>query len=272
MIETLKKEWQAKVSLVFLILLSCWWLILQFTSKHGGDEQQFFAAVYGIMAAWGGFWGIKIAKKWGGIKSLMGRAIIMFSLGLFLQEFGQLAYSYYIYYLKISVPYPSLGDIGYFGSIPCYIYGVLLLAKTSGVHVTLKSALNKIQAILIPILMLAVAYYLFLQGYKFDTTKPLTIFLDFGYPLGQAVYISLTLLTLSLSRNILGGIMKSRIIFILFALVAQFISDYTFLYQASKQTWYAGGVNDYFYLISYFLMTLGLLQFKTVLSKLKSSN
>lgn len=270
MIETVKKEWQAKVAVILFLILTIWWLILRFISQPGDLNQQLFAAIYGVMAAWGGFWGLKISQKWGGIKSVMGKAITMFSLGLFAQEFGQLAYSFYIYYLKIDVPYPSLGDVGYFASIPFYIYGVLLLAKASGIKVSLRSFKNKLQAILIPVGILILAYYLFLQGYEFDWSKPLTIFLDFGYPMGQAIYISLAILTYYLSRNVLGGIMKSKILFILFALLAQFISDFTFLYQASKEIWYAGGINDYSYLVSYLLMTLGLLQFETVLTKLRN--
>ena len=36
---------------------------------------------------------------------------------------------------------------------------------------------------------------------------------------------------------------------------------YTFLYQASRGTWEANGLNDYMYLISYVLMSLAVLQF-----------
>ena len=221
------------------------------------------------MALWGGIWGIAIAQKWGGIRSVMGKTVILFSLGLLFQVFGQLAYAYLSFYIHIDVPYPSSGDIGYFGSIPLYIYGILLLAKASGVKIGLKSFESKIQAILIPLVMLVVAYFLFLQGYEFDWKDPIKIFLDFGYPLGQAIYISIAFLTYLLSRNILGGIMKRKILFILFALCIQFLSDYTFLYQLSRGTWAVGGINDYMYLIAYFIMTLALLQLNTVLSKIK---
>ena len=89
--------------------------------------------------------------------------------------------------------------------------------------------------------MLAVGYFLFLQGYEFDWSDPLKVFLDFGYPFGQAIYVSIAILTYLLSRGILGGIMKGKILFILFALCMQFLSDYTFLYQSSKGTWSVGG-------------------------------
>jgi hypothetical protein len=271
MVETIKKEWQAKIAILIFLLLTIWWFLSpSFQNPHGQRFFGDFPSIYGVLALCGACWGISISQKWGGVKSILGKAIIMFSLGLLGQVFGQVVYAYYAFYQHIAVPYPSLGDIGYFGSIPLYIYGVLLLAQASGVKIRLKSFRNQIQAVIIPILMLCIGYFLFLKGYKFDFGNPIKIFLDFGYPFGQAIYISLALLTYLLSKGILGGIMKSKILFILFALFIQFLSDYTFLYQSSNGTWVAGGINDYMYLFAYLLMTLGILQFETVLSKLRS--
>lgn len=271
MLETLKKTWQAQVTLFLFILLTGWWLINSFvldpsTVKYDGFGD--WAEIYGLMAVWGSIWGIVISQKWGFTKSLIGRSLLMFSFGLFAQEFGQLSYAFYNDIYKVPGPYPSLGDIGYFGSIPLYTYGVILLAKASGVTIGLKSLRSRVQAIIIPIIILIISYMLFLRGYEFDWANPLKIFLDFGYPFGQAIYISFAFLTYLLSRGILGGVMKGAILFILFALCMQFISDYTFLYQSSKGTWAVGGINDFMYLVSYFLMALALIQLKTVLNKI----
>lgn len=209
------------------------------------------------------------SRVWGGFRSLIGRALMMFGLGLFFQVFGQIAYSYYIYVLHIDVPYPSLGDIGYFGSIPFYIYGVYLLTKVSGVKVGMRTLVNKAQAILIPVGMLIFSYVIFLRNYTFDFSNPLAVFLDFGYPLGQAIYVSIAILTYTLSRNILGGIMRKKILFLVFALVAQYLADYVFLFQVSTDTWRLGGFNEWMYLASYFLMTFAILQFKTAYDELK---
>lgn len=271
MLETIKREWQAQVAIFILVLLTAWWFVS--LSFQGTEKQRFFGdfpSIYAVVALWGGAWGIIIAGKWGGLKSVMGKAIIMFSLGLLSQVFGQLAYAYLSFYKHIEVPYPSIGDIGYFGSIPLYIYGILLLAKASGARIKLQYFAHKLQAILMPLGMLIIAYFLFLQGYEFDWSNPIKIFLDFGYPMGQAIYISIALLTYLLSRKVLGGIMRGKILFILFALCAQFLSDYTFLYQSSRGVWKAGEINDYMYLTAYFLMALGLLQLNAVFKKLNN--
>lgn len=271
MLETLKKQWQAKVAVLIFGGFSIWWFIINILLQRQGFRFDYFGDfgdLYGIMAFWGAIWGTFISLKWGGMRSLMGRAILFFSLGLFLQEFGQLTYSIYYDFITHEVPYPSLGDLGFFGSIPFYILGILFLAKASGVKIGLQSFVNKIQVIVIPLVMLFVGYFLFLQGYHFDWSNPIKIFLDFGYPFGQAIYIALALLTYLLSRKVLGGIMKNKILFILFAFFIQFLSDYNFLYQNSKGTWVNSGYGDYLYLVAYFLMTLGLIQLKTVLDKL----
>lgn len=270
MLETIKKEWEAKVAIVLLLILTGWWVVSP-SVQESMDGRFFgdFPSIYGVMALWGAIWGLIISQKWGGLKSVMGKAMIMFSLGLFAQVFGQVYYAYLSFYKQIEVPYPSIGDVGYFGSIPLYTLGVWYLAKASGVKLGFSSLINKLQAAIIPAIVLAVGYFLFLQGYEFDWSDPTKIFLDFGYPLGQAIYTSLAILTYLLSRGVLGGMMKSKILFILFALSVQFLADYTFLYQSSRGMWAAGGINDYMYLVAYFLMALGLIQLKTVLDKLK---
>lgn len=267
-----KKEWQKKIVWIIFLFFTLWWIFSLFFNNGENFLNDLFGSFYGIMALWGGLCGVYIAKIWGGVKSLIGKAILIFSFGLFAQEFGQIVYSYYVYFARIEIPYPSLGDLGYFGSIPLYIYGTILLGKASGVSISLRNFRAKVQVVIIPLALLMLSYFIFFQEYEFDWSNPIKIFLDFGYPFGQAIYISLALLTYFLSRTILGGMMKNKVLFILFALCLQYAADFTFLYQASKGTFQAGGVVDYMYLVAYFVMTLGLLQFNTALAQLRQAN
>lgn len=247
------------LSFVTFIFFTIWWVLLHpdiAPPKYSGDA---FSDTYGVMALIGGIAGIGIAREWGGFKSLMGKSLMFFSLGLLAQALGQLVYSIYFFWLGEEVPYPSLGDIGYFGSVLLYIYAIYCLAKVSGAHISLKSFYNKLFVILIPAAILGLSYYMFLKDYQVDSSAPLTTFLDFAYPLGQAIYIALAILTYTLSRKILGGMMKGPILFVLFALLVQYIADFIFLYQASHETWTAGGISDFIYLTAYFVMALALL-------------
>jgi len=262
MLERIRNDNLIKITCLIFLFFTSWWVILQFPTPFHQNLNKFFGGLYGMMALFGAYWGYSISKSWGGVRSLMGKTILMFSVGLLAQEFGQLVYFYYIFFHNIQAPYPSIGDLGYFGSIPLYIAGVLFLAKASGVKVSLQSLRHKLLAIIIPLAILFASYVIFLNGYKIDVSHPLTTILDFGYPLGEAIYISLALLTYLLSRKILGGVMKKRILFILFALFVQYLSDFTFLYQAQKETWVAGGANDFLYLTAYFIMTVALLELR----------
>ncbi|MCX6783536.1 MAG: hypothetical protein NT141_00470 [candidate division WWE3 bacterium] len=270
-LQTIKKDITAKIAVVAFVLFTLWWLLL---SRLPNDSiwHGWFAGLYGIIALWGGINGILIACKWGGFKSTMGKALIALSVGLILQEFGQLAYSYYISILGIDVPYPSIGDAGFFGSIPFYALGVIFLAKAVGVQISFKSFNKKWLSLILPVGLLALSYVLFLRGYVPDFSQPFKVFLDFGYPIGQAVYISIALVTYLLSRDKLGGVMKNRILFVLGALLVQYCADSYFLYQASNATWSLSGLSDYLYVVSYFVMAFALIQLRTTLKNLRSQN
>lgn len=262
--ELVARDRQAQLLFVFFLIFIIWWGGLQYLGFQAVSELRnlIWAASYQIVALLGGLWGLSIARSWAGPRSVMGRAILAFALGLLLQVLGQSTFSFYNLILKVDIPYPSLADVGYFGSIPFYIYGAVMLARASGTGVSLRSYRNKTQALLVPVVMLIFSYSSFLRAYEFDWSTPLRVLLDFGYPLGQAIYVAIAILAYRLSRNILGGVMKGRVIFILLALVVQYIADYNFLLQALNETWQNGGYGDMIYLLAYLFMTLGLLQLK----------
>lgn len=246
-------------SLIFVFFL-LFWLYNNFFVEPGSESFNYFSDSYTVMALFGAISGFLISKKWGGLQSIMGKSIIFFSSGLLFQALGQLTYTIYFYCFKIDAPYPSFGDFFYFGSIPLYIAAISNLGKASGIKVPLKKTENILISLLIIFIMLTFSYFFFLQGYEFDWSNPLVVFLDFAYPLGQALYVALTVLIYYLSRSVLGGIMRNKILFILIALVVQYVADYLFLYQNYRDLWTAGGSNELIYLIAYFMMSLGLIQ------------
>jgi hypothetical protein len=261
---TIKKNSHVIIWILFAIL-SLWWIKISLIDKNIETYQNLlWAASYQAVAIFGGFWGLFIARSWGGLKSVMGRSITFFALGLLLQAFGQTVFSYYNLFLGIEIPYPSLADVGFFGSIPCYMYAIYQLGKASGITISLQSFKSKLQVLVIPIIMVYLSYHFFLESYEFDVTNATKIFLDFGYPIGQAIYISIAILTFTLSKKILGGIMKNKVLFILIALAIQYYADNNFLFQTTSGTWINGGYGDYIYLVAYFLMGLGLMKLDTV--------
>jgi hypothetical protein len=210
------------------------------------------------------------ARKWGGFKTVLGKALMFFSFGLLAQEAGQLIYQYYIYGAKIDIPYPSWGDVAYFGSVLFYIAATYQLAKAAGVKFSLKLKRYKLIAPIIPLVLLSLSYYVFLRGHDYDTSNPLTVLLDFGYPMGQAIYISLGITAYLLSRKLLGGLMRSAIVLVILALVVQYVADFSFIYQSNRGTYVAGKWVDLVYLLAYFVMSLAMIKFWDVYKTLRS--
>ncbi len=251
--------------------MSVWWIIITLHGYRDTTDNNSFTLIYPLLSLAGGIAGLVYARKWGGFKSLLGTALSLFSFGLLAQFFGQAAYAYYIYIKDIAVPYPSVGDIGYFGSVIFYIFGAYFLAKVAGLGRSTRTTGSKLVAFLIPVIMLLISYFFFLKGYVYDPSQKLKAFLDFGYPIGQAIYVSLGIIALMLSSSVMGGLMKKPILFLIFALIFQFISDFTFLYQSNQGSWYVGGLNDYMYLLSYFLMTIALINIGGVFQTLNEA-
>lgn len=250
-----------EVAIALFITLSLWWVFLFFVFGARLTQQNlYWAAVYQVLAWWGGIYALTSSRSWGGFKSIMGRSIIFFGLGLVLQGFGQTTFSIYTTILHVDIPYPSIADIGYFGSIFFYLAAIVSMARVARVSSRLKNIGGKTIALAFPAIMLVFSYLMFLQGYQFDWSAPLKVFLDFGYPFGEALYVSIAALALVFSHNMLGGIMRGPMLFLMMALIVQYVADFNFLYQASNQTWINGGYGDFLYLLAYFLMGLSLVR------------
>jgi hypothetical protein len=272
MVKELQKNLILQFTLVFFLLLTTWWISIYLRGLTEGGENNIYTLSYPLLSILGAVFGIITARKWGGFHSKLGKAIYFLSLGLLSQFFGQLMYAYYIYFQGIEVPYPSVGDIGYFGSVLLYTGAVYYISQVVVIRVTMRTIMGAAQAFLIPFILLACSYTFFLQGYHFDFSDPLKILLDFGYPLGDALYVSLAILVFLLSRRVLGGVMKNPMQLLILALLIQYFSDFMFLYQSSRGTWYVAGINDFLYSVAYFVMTVSLVYIGSMFERIKNAH
>jgi hypothetical protein len=273
LIEQYKASKVLKFLSIFFLLLLVGWIFMYVKGSTDGLGNNIFILVYPLIPLVGGIYGLIFAKKWGGIRSTFGSSITAFALGFLFQFIGQMLYVYYQLYLHIDVPYPSIGDVFYLGSVILYIVGAYQLAKVSGIRLTFNTIQGKLKALLIPFIMLALSYLILLKGYEADWSNKIVVFLDFGYPIGQAVYVSIALLALFISKDILGGLMRKPIMLLIAALIMQFLSDFVFSYQVSREvnTFYAGGINDLMFAFAYFLMALALFSIGNMFYKVQET-
>ncbi len=265
----LKNKLQLLVTIAFLGFV-IWWITFQHVVVKQGLAVQWFGGTYGVLALIGSIIGFVTAGKWGGRKTVLGKALLFLSLSLLAQEAGQLILTYYIYVSKIQIPYPSWGDVAYFGSTLSYLTGAFFLTRAVGVKFAFRNNKYKVIAILVPVVLLSVSYWILLYHHQYDWHRPLTVLLDLGYPLGDASYISLAIVAYLLSRKMLGGIMRKGILVLICALVLQYVADFTFLYQSNRGTYLAGQIDDLLYLIAYFVATTAMIQFHAIYKGLKS--
>lgn len=255
---------------LYLFFVGFWVYIA--TQGLQGDHYiaEVFSGLYGLMALSGGIFGLIVGKKFGGFKSYIGATVMFISLGLLAQEAGQLTYSAYTQLFKVEVPYPSWGDVGYFGSVILYILAAWNAAKAVQTKIALKSKLNRTLITVLPLLLLGASYYIFLSDYQADSSDAIASILDFAYPIGQALYIAIALLAFLLSRQFLGGIMKGAVMLLIGAFALQYAADFVFLYQHNQDTWKTAGFNELMYLTAYFVTTLSLIKFNGVILQLSS--
>lgn len=260
------------VSVSLFALFTGWWVVLNYIIEPSDNALEIFSGTYGVLALVGSIYGFKIAKSWGGRKSAVGRSLLLFSLGLLAQVFGQISYSAYTFLFDKEIPYPSIGDVGYMGSVILYIFGTIALVRSVTSKHVLSSYSGRLKAFFIPVALLIFSYVEFLRNYDYSNFDALTTALDFGYPFGQAIYVSLAILAYTLSRKYLGGAMRSAVRLLIIALLIQYIADFTFLYQTNNETWTTAGINDYFYALSYLFMTGALLSFGKAYAKLSTNS
>lgn len=257
---------------VIFVVISAWWVALQVIDPSSDFPRYVWAGSYGVMALVGGVYGLFSAKRWGSFKSSLGKAIIYLAIGLLLAEFGQLIFSYYNVFKKVSVPYPSVADIGFFGNMFFYTLGGFALMKVLGVKIFFKKGkLKLIIGVVLPLVLLAMTFMLFLKGYDFTDVPKLQVFLDLGYPIGDAIYVSTALVSLLLVSGVIGGLLRKPLILLLLAFVIQYAADFNFLYQNHHLTWTNGGYGDYLYFVAYSMMTVALITLSNSFQKLHAA-
>ncbi len=266
-----KQEKSLKFLFLFIVVFFIlWWFALHSSESisEGSGLLDIFSDTYGLVALFGSAIGFIASSKWGGTKSKLGLGLTLLSTGLLFQFLGQLSYGYYRVVLGIDNPYPSFGEIFYFGSIPIYIWGTWMLALSSGIKVALRNLTTWIGGFIIVLAMLSLDYFLFIKDYNPEGVEAIAVFLDYAYPIFQAILVSLAIFTFFLSRQIWEGKVRICVLMLIFSLYAQYLADTMYTYRIYQETWFAGDYTDLLYIISYALLGITFLKFNSVHSSL----
>lgn len=267
MLKSNKFQQIALVAYIGIVLLWAFLHLSGRTGQHVDKVNYWYSFLFGLIPLMGGVVGMWQSHIWGGLKSVLGKAIFLFSLGLLLWGFGETIWSYYNFFKGEPAPYPSLADIGFSPSVFFWILGTIFLGKASGaIYAFRKSVIAKTTAIVMVLLLSALAYYMLVNVARGGVLVPkgetiLKTVLDIAYPLGDFLALTFAAVVIVLSRKYLGGFYRLPIAFILIGLSMMYFGDFSFSYTTTIGTFYNGNLGDLLLASGTFFMTFGILGF-----------
>jgi len=242
------------------ILLLLWWLYIQVLQTTDAPINYWFVFAYGLVPLFAGVSGISLSRKWGMLKSAMGRAVFYISLGLITWGVGETIWSYYILGLNVEIPYPSWADASFILSWPLWSVGVVNLSRATGVKFSLRRKQGKMLLFFIPLVVIALSYYLLFivarGGVLELDTDLIKLFFDLLYPIWDVILLTLVLLIYGLSLGFLGGRFKWPLTLLVLGFVVNYFADMGLSYTSTIETFYNGGFVDLLFATAMFLLSL----------------
>ena len=246
----------------FLTLIA--WSVLTFKTGHSDHPAGLYLQLVLFLVPFlGAIFGLVNARAWGGLKSALGRAVTLLSLGTLTWSLGMLAWNYYIFIAMVEVPYPSFADAFFILSWPLWALGVFFLSRATGVKFDLRQSKGKALVVAVPLIAIIASYYMLVvvaRGGEFDLegASGWKLFFDLFYPIGTAVILALALTFFSLSAEFLGGVYKKPIVILILGFLANYLSDFTFSLTTTNETYFNGHFVDIFFLTAMYLLSVSI--------------
>lgn len=266
---------KSNIVIAYWILIFVYWIAAYKNGDHDSTFNYAYQFFFGLIPLLGGIGGLINARKWGGMRSSLGKALSLLSMGLLTWGLGQMAWSYYVLFANTEIPFPSIADIGYFFALPFWVVGITGLSRATGAtHGAQHSKVKQRLTFILPATVAAVSYYLLVVVARDGTLIPtdsgiLQVFLSIAYPLGDVLILSLALLIVGLSAGYLGGRYRSAIYTLLAGFAVMYFADFTFAYTTTQETYYNGHWVDLLFPTALALMAYGLNRMEPIVAKRK---
>lgn len=246
---------------VFLFFTG-WWAVIYF--GFGGKDTQandLWSNHLQVLIILGSYIGFFICREFTFKSDLLlpRRLMKFFTIGLFLSTLGSLVYTFYTAILHIDTPYPSWGDIGYFGGALSYLIGSVFFY----IEVIDKNDLRKaIKTSVICLIVLTIYQVWFLQNIGSVLNWSTFSVVDTSYTVVETAFTALALGALITTRCFVNKKFRFGYILMVLGLVYLFVMDnyYSYVVQTTG-AWPEGGLGDYLYFGMYYVTSLGLVQF-----------
>lgn len=254
------------------------WLLLRFDpSVNRVAVGNYFALSLSLTPLIAGVLGFKVAKHWGGAKSLFGKATLSLSTGLTLWAIGNVIWAYYNIFKHVAAPYPSLADFGYGLGVLFWILCTVYLGKALGVPLLIKNKPKlKWGAVIFALLSIGLSYYLFIKVARggslgLQKSQLLNAFFDLYYPLTDVCSLLVISFVSIVSARYVGGLLRLPVYAILTGVLCSYIYDLTFSYATTKGTYANGQFSDIFLLAATALLSFSIALLDSRALKLRGS-
>lgn len=217
-----------------------------------------------LIPLFAGIIGVFRSSDWGGWQSIMGKSLLSFSLGMFGWAGGMIVWNYYLFFAKVEVPYPSLGDLFYIMIWPFWTYGMIQLSKVTGAKYGFKKISGKAITIFLAVLVLLLSYYFLFKVARNGSLDlnggMLANLLAFLYPIGDVAILFSSVLVFFLSYKFFGGLYKVPILILILGFVLNYVTDVIFVFTTTNGTYFNGHISDLLYVIMLFTVSWGMIR------------
>lgn len=210
-----------------------------------------------VICAFSAFLAISRAIKLS-LDSAFGRAFLAISLGIASWGLGSLVWLYYNLMANVEIPYPSLADLGFVLLIPCVLLGTVWLViglKPKYTPVTIAKLVG------IPIAVFVFSYYFFVQDKLVEKIPLLVKVLNVTYPVGDAIFLSLALVVLSIVSK---SALYKPIFILCLGFIIEAFADTGFSWTISAGTYTVGCWVDFLFALAFFTIGLGVYYAKDI--------
>ena len=222
------------------------------------DSKPFSNLLLILLCITGGIICIQRMQDWGGYKSRVGKVLLFYSIGFFAWGIGTSIWVYQGLFLDMAVPFPGWSDLAYVFINPAFITGFGLFGYITALGNQQNQTKQKLYFYFIPICMALMTFYFITSFGRDDATTDgtLAMFLNFYYTGGNIVTLIVLMLFGGTTFNYLGERLRLPFTLALSSIVASYIADTLYAYTTSTGTYANGGITDFFYASTLFLLSL----------------
>lgn len=209
---------------------------------------------------------LRAAKRLGGMRSHLGRAILFLTLGVVAWAgVGNLIFFAYQVSGTAVPPYPGPPDIGYIGLLPLYAVGLMALSRVVGIG---RGEVTRL--LWIPVITAAVVYFLTLPSGGVGPEWTLGSWSDVGnftsivsvlYLAVDLVLLPWAIILLVKASNVAGGLFHPPIAIVVVSLLCHVGADLLFQQRIAEGSYYTGDIASILYFASMFLMMYAVQRF-----------